>query len=63
MQEIDSVILLALLSTARSLHKLSSCAISIIHPVRTIEDKDLTQFFPRLNVICSVLSGDKFPEI
>lgn len=57
MLEIDSVIVLALLFTTRSLHKFASCG--IIHPARTKEDKDLTLFFPQLNV---VLSGDKFPE-
>lgn len=61
MLEIESVIVLAVLSTTHSLHKLSSCA--IIRPVRTTEDKDFTLVFPQLNVICSFLSGDRFPEI
>lgn len=61
MLEIDSVIVLAQLSTTYSLHRLASCTIT--HPVRIIEDKDSTLFFPQLNVVCSVLSGDRFPEI
>lgn len=45
MLEIEPVIVLALLSTTHSLHKLVSCTVSVIHPVTTIVDKDLSLFF------------------